>query len=173
MVCSTYNQLFAWITELNITGAAAPVFSYVEEEDVQKDRAERDKTLTDQGVKFTKKYYSRTYNLEDDDFDLSPSAPPATDTGTGGAPEFADAGGDTSDTADIIADSLGSDSMGAADAVITPVKRLLKRSETLEEFRDSLLDLYGDMNPSDLGAVMERAMMIAELSGRYEVKHGS
>jgi len=174
MVCSTYNQLFAWIAELNVAGAAAPDFSYIEKEDVQKDRAERDKTLSDQGVKFTKKYYSRTYNLEEDDFDLSPSKP-GTDAGPEAAHEFADTGEDpTPDIlADIITNRMGEHSMAASDAIMAAVKRLLDKSGTLEEFRDSLLDLYGGIDPSDLGAIMERAMLIADLSGRYEVKNGS
>jgi hypothetical protein len=63
-----FNRLFSWVIEFNAQGAAVPEFAFFEEEAIQKDLAERDETLTNQGVKFTKIYYQRTYNLQESDF---------------------------------------------------------------------------------------------------------
>ena len=49
-------------------------------EDVDKDLADRDSTLSNQGVRFNKKYYGRAYGLQDDEFEvIDPTAQPATE----------------------------------------------------------------------------------------------
>ncbi len=47
-----------------------PQFELYEEGEINGALAERDKTLQQQGVSFTKKYYKKYYNLSDDDFEL-------------------------------------------------------------------------------------------------------
>ena len=70
LVSWTMNHLFQWIVELNFgPGTPAPRWGWFQDEDVQKDRADRDEVLTRQGVRFSKGYYQRTYNLEDGDFE--------------------------------------------------------------------------------------------------------
>ena len=161
MVCSTFNLLFTWITGLNVAGAAPPAFEFVKEEDVQKDRAERDKTLNEQGVDFTKKYYCRTYNLAEDDFELSRANP-------AGSQDFADTGDDP--TPGDTLGALGDKTLAEADlgGLMGPVEKLLARVSTLAEFRDGLIELYADMDDSDLGALMEKALLLAEMAGRFD-----
>ncbi len=76
------------------------------------------------------------------------------------------------DRADRIAGKLGEEALPLADAIVAPLKRLVERARSLEELRESIIDLYGDMDPADLGALIARAMMVAELTGRYEVADG-
>ena len=54
------------------------------------------------------------------------------------------------------------------DGLMAPVERLLNSVSSLEEFRDKLLDLYGDMDESELGDLMQKAFTLAELSGRFD-----
>lgn len=77
------------------------------------------------------------------------------------------------DAADVIADSLGQDTLSASDALMSPLKRLVDSAVSLEELRDGLIDLYGEMDPAELGAVIARAMLIAEASGRYDAREES
>ncbi len=56
------------------------------------------------------------------------------------------------------------------DGMIEPLKSLLDECETLEEYRDRLLDVYGDMDASPLGDLMQQAMTVADLAGRYDVR---
>lgn len=78
MVEATLNQLLRWVTDLNEgEGAPAPTVELFEEEQVNTEQATRDKTLRDAGVPFTRKYWLRTYKLEDTD--LEPEAAPAAD----------------------------------------------------------------------------------------------
>ena len=82
------------------------------------------------------------------------------------------ASGDATDAADLVADRLGSDAMTITDdAFMAPVRQLLEKSGSLEEFRDGIIGLYDGMDPAELGALMARAMMIADMAGRYEVKN--
>lgn len=76
------------------------------------------------------------------------------------------------DAADIISDRLGNDALVVTDAFMAPIKQLLEKSGSLEEFRDGIINLYDGMDPAELGALMVRAMMIANMAGRYEVKTG-
>lgn len=72
------------------------------------------------------------------------------------------------DSADMIADKLGEVALPQTDTLTAPLSKLVSAATSLEELRDSILDLYGDMPPVDLGNVIARAMMIAELAGRFD-----
>jgi len=65
---------------------------------------------------------------------------------------------------------LGQKTLSEADfePLMAPVERLLNSVSSLEEFRDKLLDLYADMDESDLGDLMQKAFTLAELSGRFD-----
>ena len=76
------------------------------------------------------------------------------------------------DAADLIADRLGGQAMPAGDILIAPFKRLLEKSQTLEEFRDSVLDLFSERDPADLGSILARAILFAEMAGRYDIQEG-
>ena len=70
LVEGVINQLIQWIYEINFTNAEVPVFELYEPEDVDLTLAQRDKILSDTGVKFTKEYFIKNYGLEDEDFDI-------------------------------------------------------------------------------------------------------
>ncbi|MEW6265313.1 MAG: DUF935 family protein [Thermodesulfobacteriota bacterium] len=69
LITQTFNQLFAWICRLNFAEAKPPVFAFYEEEDIRKDRAERDEILVRQGLKLSRAYYSRAYRLMETDLE--------------------------------------------------------------------------------------------------------
>lgn len=168
MVKTAFNTLFAWITEFNVPGAAPPEFSFVEDEDVQTDRSERDNNLSTQGVKFTPKYYMRIYNLEADDFEIrgrddSESRDPDN-------PEFSESA--TPDLADHMAGQLERETGGAMDALIQPISRLVANAKTYDEIQEGLADLYPDMDGERLAELLGQTMAAAELGGRYEADEG-
>ena len=71
---TTFNQSLRWWSFFNHPGVAAPTASFHEEEDLQNDRADRDEKLQRLGVKFTKSYFTRAYNLDEEEFELSDGA---------------------------------------------------------------------------------------------------
>ena len=172
MVCQAFNRAFSWVSEFNAQGAAVPEFAFFEEEDIQKDLAERDETLTTQGVKFTKIYYQRTYNLQESDFDLrasdesnTPLSPPSKGE-FGRVSKFAEGDNDIHATADAIAAKAINDA--SMDDLIEPAKKLLEKVNSLKEFRDGLVDIYGDMDETQTGNLIQRAMTLAHLAGRFD-----
>lgn len=56
------------------------------------------------------------------------------------------------------------------DKMMKPVERLLAEAATLEEFRDGLFALYAEMDATEFGNVLQRALLTAELAGRFEVE---
>ena len=86
------------------------------------------------------------------------------------SPRAGEGRGEGADAADRIADRTASEAGPAADAIMAPLKRLVDQAESMDGLRDSIIDLYGEMDAADLGAVVARGMMMAEMSGRYEAK---
>uniref|UniRef100_A0A6M3KQJ0 Phage head morphogenesis domain-containing protein n=1 Tax=viral metagenome TaxID=1070528 RepID=A0A6M3KQJ0_9ZZZZ len=75
MITGCFNELFQWIIELNFgPTVAVPEFAFIEDEDLQGERAGRDDKLKQQGVRFAKIYYQRRYNLEEDEFEVTDPA---------------------------------------------------------------------------------------------------
>lgn len=76
-------------------------------------------------------------------------------------------------------DSLGSYTHKAVSSagpllngLLQPVRELVLSASSLDEIRDKLLDLYADLDPLELGNLMEQALSLAELLGRFEVLQG-
>jgi len=71
----------------------------------------------------------------------------------------------------VTLDTLGEKTLSEADSggLMKPVEDLLSSVNSLGEFRDGLLDLFGDMDESKLGNLMQRAFTVAELAGRFDV----
>ena len=70
LVEGVFNQLLAWICELNFSVDTVPTFELFEQESIDKLQAERDKLLTEMGVGFTEQYIHRAYGFEEGDFVL-------------------------------------------------------------------------------------------------------
>jgi phage gp29-like protein len=169
MISQAFNILFSWVIEFNAQGSAIPEFAFFEEENIQKELAERDETLTKQGVKFTKFYYQRTYNLQEKDFEVG-TPPRAQEKPPFAQPEFAENDNDIHASADAIAAKAIADA--SMDDLIEPAKQLLERVNSLEEFRDGLTSIYGKMNETQMGNLIQRAMVLAHLAGRFDADAG-
>ncbi len=69
--------LLTWMTELNFPGAAPPKFWRIFEEPMDSNlKAERDAKVAAMGARFTKKYFMRAYDLEEDEVELAPAYDP-------------------------------------------------------------------------------------------------
>lgn len=174
LVKQAFDTLFRWIVALNLPDFIPPEFVWFEEEDIRADRAERDKNLTEQGVRFTPSYYKRTYNLEDSDFTVGepPVKNPAAGPGQAPnpAPSFTEKAGVSDLSPAPTLDALGRKVAASArlDGLMKPIEELLGQAGSLEEFRDRLLEIYGDMDEGDLGALMQKAMTLADLAGAFD-----
>ena len=70
-----FNQLLAWICELNFSVETLPTFDLYEQESIDKAQAERDGLLVGLGVQFTEQYLMRTYGFEEGDIVVQEISP--------------------------------------------------------------------------------------------------
>jgi len=79
LVQGIFNLLIRWIMEINFpAGGDCPKLSFYEEENIDQSLPDRDKKLSDMGVRFNAKYYQEEYNLAKDQFtvvDVAPKLP--------------------------------------------------------------------------------------------------
>jgi phage gp29-like protein len=198
LICASFNRTVAkWLTEYNDPTAPVPhVWRRVESEPDQKMLADRDKVLFDMGFRPTLKYVTETYGgewMEKPADPLPPAlpadsavaqgqppaggAPPAPDQAAAAA-SFADVSAAAEntppiDTVDRQSARLQADSAPLIEAMLEPVRGLLKESSDLGEFRDGLARLYPQMDTQVLAEQMAEAFLAAELAGRYELQAGS
>lgn len=72
------------------------------------------------------------------------------------------------DTVDRYVEQLDSSAQPVMDQLIDPIRQLVMDADSLEAIRDGLLDVYGDLDPTALGNIIQQALGAAELSGRFE-----
>jgi phage gp29-like protein len=72
LVCGVLNDLIVWFVQINYGDQARyPKFILKNiENSINLARAERDKTLAETGIKFTKQYLQRHYRFKDDEFEI-------------------------------------------------------------------------------------------------------
>ncbi len=165
LLCECLNEtLVRWIVDFNFWGVTDYPTLRIQTEDEEDSGAlaERDKNLAAVGVKFRAPYFKTAYGLAEDDFDLA--------DGVGGEA----VGGSFAESADLSpAATLGAitDRAMESDAMagmVAPIEKLLGEVTSLEEYRDRLIDLYPDLDDQALGNVLQQAMAVADLSGRFD-----
>lgn len=162
------NQLIRWINELNYNSPEVPVFSMWEEEDVDKDLAERDKILTDSGVRFTKKYYMKNYGFEEEDIDII-----ETKTSNSGQPtQFSESEKKPETFPDQVAidnlvDSFSQKDLSKqADELIKPLMQVISESSNFNEAMEKISEIYPDMSSKKLEDFLTKAIFISDVWGR-------
>ncbi|MHC8349235.1 DUF935 domain-containing protein [Pseudomonas sp. RT4P38] len=74
IVATALNACIRQVVDINFgTDVVAPLYALWQQEEIDKSLAQRDKALTDSGVKFTNAYWQRTYNLQDGDLQQAPA----------------------------------------------------------------------------------------------------
>lgn len=109
-------------------------------------------------------------NSLDEDDGVKSRASVRGKTGVQPEPDFS--GPAPKDTADLITDRLGDLAEEESDGLIDPIARLLESSDSLEAFRDGLIDLYPEIDPTRLGELIQQALAVADLSGRADAMEG-
>jgi phage gp29-like protein len=161
LVEKTINQLIDWVVEVKFGDVLRPRFGLWEEEDVDKDLAERDKILKDTGVNFTKQYFQRAYGFEEDDFEISGSEDvPA-------AGEFAEdeKPAATTDQAvlDAAIDALDpKDLQGQVEQMLAPVMEMISGGASYNEVLEKIAGTYPDMEVTKLEQFLSHAIFVTE-----------
>lgn len=157
LVENTINTLIGWIWELNF-GGTPPTFTLYEKEDVDKDLAERDKTLTETGVKFTKSYYMKAYGFEEGDIEIIETPkpnPPSTIQNFSESPMLKDPIGLQSSKGDKEVER----------EILSTIMSILSEASTYEEAMDAILGAYPTFELPTLQNAIDRLTINSTLLG--------
>lgn len=183
LVETQFNILLKWVNELNFNGSCPPEFELYINKGIDKTVAERDKILSETGISFTKEYYKKTYNLDDEDFALRPTSVGDTfsEKAAAGVPGSAGAGpangNTTTAAADINNDDIWeqnlidglTDYIGDGDfsRIIEPrlsaVISHFAQNRDIDEAMDALSVLYPQDGIKSLEETLTKALFLAEV----------
>jgi phage gp29-like protein len=188
LVESTVNQLTEWIMYANGISGPAPKCELWQAQEGDASQADRDQKLTTAGVKFSRKYWMRSYNLNEDDLEEVANASSATHFNNQQEERPADAATDEieSDAVDEGQDFAEADVSGRAPdqhlAMLRPqlsgqsdqwfaqIESLVNQVGSLEELRDQLLTLYPALGIDDYANALGVALQASHLAGRNDIE---
>lgn len=167
MVEKEINLLIRWIHELNFNDNDYPEFQLYEEEDVDMNLANRDKVLSETGVRFTKKYFVKTYGFEDDDIEIVQS-----EKFPGNENEFAEAQSfDFQEEIDKLSDYFDDEILEKLiEKSIFPIVQEFSKIKDPEKAMEELVKIYPSMDSKELEQTLTKAVFLADLIGRASVK---
>ena len=169
LVEGVFNQLLAWICELNFSVDTVPTFELFEQESIDKLQAERDKLLTEMGVGFTEQYIHRAYGFEQGDIVMQEISP---------NPSLQKKGTDKVDFAELIPKSvietIGEQLEVEGEAVVETwlhdIRDRLGQAESLEDFRNQLDSLIPELSYAEYGELLAWGSTAAQFAGRQSVE---
>lgn len=164
IVEKTINQLIQWIYEINFSNKDIPVFEMFEVEDIDLGLAQRDKILSETGVKFTKEYFIKNYGLEEDDFDIREDIIPAT-------PQFSQFKEEPEPEGQVQVDDLfkflaETELNKQSQTMLSPLLALFESCDNFEDARELLTD--SNLQTKQLQQSIQKAMFLCELQGRKD-----
>ena len=182
LIEETLNQLIKWICEVNWKiGSDTPLLSIWEEEEVDGLQAIRDKDLSESlsrsGLKLSKGYYLREYNLEDGDIEESEN-PPQPPFNKGGAfknpppPNHPPLGGgafaEPTDTLTQLANHLSSAADKPMTEWINQLRVALTSAADLSEMQAEILSVFPGLPVTEMARILAEESIRANMSGRLE-----
>ena len=167
LVESAINQLITWIYEINFPNSEIPVFEMFEPEDVDLTLAQRDKILSDTGVKFTKEYFIKAYGLEEEDFDIREDIIPPQ------VPNFKEFK-EQEETAPLGQQQLEdlfkflseNELTNQAQKMLSPLISLIENCDSFEEAYELLKDK--NLHSKQFEQTIQKALFLCELQGRAD-----
>lgn len=161
IVAQALNAVIRKIVDLNFgQHVSAPVFELWEQKEIDKLQADRDKSLSDAGVRFSAQYWTRTYNLQPGDLIETATTQPA---------DFAERLALPSDQHALhqrIADLPAEQLQAQIEEILAPVLQALNRGDTEVQVLQQLAELQPELNDQALQSTLTRLMFMADLWGR-------
>jgi len=172
IVQKTFNALIRFIFEVNFpTVKNRPFFQFFEEEDVDKDLADRDKTLSDQGVRLSKSYYEKAYGFEKGDIEEI-----KTPTATGSQfQERSEKDFSVQEDIDELGDHVvdnAAELQAQAEAILDVIFEVADRSGSYEEFSEKIAKTYPEMDSDRLLSKVEKGIFVSHIWSRLNGSKG-
>jgi len=186
---ASINQLLRWVVDLNEGEAApAPKFELYEQEEVDQDQAKRDEILVRAGARLTRKYFMRTYDLEEGDIDEAaapagdlPPAPKSTPMVA-----FADPPDSVGPAADqtVLDAALASleqtqpgqklpHNQAMAQALLSPLLDAVARTDDAQTLLGWMSEVWPSMDDAKLADTLGRLLFAAEVFGRLKAEQAN
>lgn len=165
LVEQTINQLIQWIYEINFPNADIPIFELYQEEDVDLTLAQRDKILSETGVKFTKEYFIKNYGFEDEDIEIKEDIIPATMSQFSKFNEEPIIEGQKQ-IDDLFKFLSETELNKQSQKMIAPLLSLLESCESYDEAFELLTDK--NLHTKQLEQSIQKALFLCELQGRSD-----
>lgn len=163
LVEKTINQLLQWIYEINFTNQDAPVFEMYQEEDVDLTLAQRDKIISECGVKFTKEYFIKAFGYDAEDFEIIENAP--SDSQFSQFKEEPEIEGQVQ--IDELFKFLSETELSSqAQKMLNPLISLLETCESFEDAKELLTDK--NLKSKQFEQSLQKALFLCELQGRSD-----
>ena len=166
LVEGVINQLIQWIYEINFANAEVPVFEMYEPEDVDLTLAQRDKILSDTGVKFTKEYFIKNYGLEEEDFDIREDIIPASPNFKEFKEEEEKLVPGQAQIENLFKFITEGDLNKQAQSMLSPLIKLFESCESYEEAFELLTDK--NLHSKQFEQTIQKALFLCELQGRSD-----
>lgn len=156
LVEATFNRLINLIYTINFNSIEKPKFILFQEQDVDKILAERDQILVNTGIKFTKEYYIKNYNLAPEDFELKETI------------SFAEKPANLNQTiTDELINQLPDQLLQLQiESALKPILQAIKKGENYDTIMEELAKLYPAMNTNQLEELLTRLIFVSEAIGR-------
>lgn len=166
LVEKTVNQLIQWIYEINFANAEVPIFELYEPEDVDLTLAQRDKILSDTGVKFTKEYFIKTYGLEEEDFDIREDIIPLNPNFKQFSEQKEHLFPGQAQVENLFKFITEGDLNKQAQSMLAPLIDLFESCENYEEAFELLTDK--NLQSKKFEETIQKALFLCELQGRVD-----
>jgi len=176
IIVAAMNELFSWVTEINIAGAKPPTFEFYEEEEARQEWVDVFKDARDfMDIPIQFAHDRLQIPIAQNGEDVLPQSKgnsPAVPEFSGHSCPHCHHDFEQGKTTPM--DSLTDQAVDDADELIanmtSEVRKLLFSVNTLEEYRDGLINLYPDINETKLGEMTTMAMMVGALQGTEEAQ---
>src|SRR5574344_181117 len=163
LVEKTINQLIKWICDINFANQDVPVFEMYQEEDVDLTLAQRDKIISECGVKFTKEYFIKTFGYEDEDFEIIETPKPDSNFSQFKEEEKIEGQVQIDELFKFLSETELS---VQAQKMLNPLISLLESCENFEEAKELLTDK--NLKSTQFEQSIQKAIFLCELQGRAD-----
>jgi len=161
IVEKSLNQLIQWIYELNFNEKDILIFEMYEEEDVDLTLSQRDKTLSETGVKFTKEYFMKTYGFDEEDIEIQQEVDKAKPKFS----EFKQSEFFDQQAIDNFIESFSDDDLQKqAEITLKPILNLIQDGNSYEEIYEKLSEK--GLKTDQIEAILQKIIFISEVWGR-------
>ncbi|HBS41164.1 MAG TPA: hypothetical protein DEA26_00685 [Oceanospirillales bacterium] len=171
LVESTVDQLIEWIMYANGMSGPAPKFTMYEQEEIDDRQAKRDEILSRTGVTFSKSYFMRSYDLEEDDIEDAAEPDPQQPAAPVPDVQFAesDPGDDISKRITDLTDQLQRDGEEPLKEWIDRVRRMSDQADSLTDLHNRLLNAYSELPDISMLSALQVAFTVAQARGVEDV----